>query len=131
MRVLQYVPLILTWLPHVIAGVAVVESVASKEQTGEAKKKLVLDYLTATAAKLGLTWGDHAVRVVDLLIEASVTILHLVGIFRHADAVEPDVREAKVDAPTVKTKADAPIRIVNPRLEEDSALEAFVERMKG
>lgn len=119
MRYLTFIPIILAWLPHVIAGVAVVEGVASRETTGEQKKKLVLDYLRATATRLGLTWGEQAVKAIELLIDAAVMILNLAGVFKHADVTEPEVQEAK---------ADAPVRTAT--VNDDPDLVAFMERQR-
>lgn len=119
MRYLQFIPIILAWLPHVIAGIAVVESVASKDTTGARKKELVLDYLRATALRLGLSWGEQAVKAIELLIDAAVTILNLVGVFKHDAETEPDVAEAK---------RDAPVRIATATVNDDPALTAFMEQ---
>lgn len=121
MRFLTLIPIILAWLPHVIAGVAVVEGVASKETTGEQKKKLVLDYLRATATRLGLTWGEQAVKAVELLIDAVVTILNIAGVFKHTNATEPEVLEAKADAPVT----------ASTRMNSDPELVAFMERTRA
>lgn len=123
MRYLTFIPIILAWLPHVIAGVAVVEGVVSKDTTGEAKKKLVLDYLRATATRLGLSWGEQAVKAIELLIDAAVMILNLAGVFKHSDVTEPEVLEAKDDAP-IKT---ATVKLVN----SDPELTAFMERTRA
>lgn len=122
MRFLQYIPLILAWMPHVIAGVAVVEGVASRETTGAQKKALVLDYLRATALRLNLSWGDQAVRAIELLIDAAVTILNLLGVFQHDADVEPVVAEARVDAP---------VRVAVQSVVNDPELVAFMERTKA
>jgi hypothetical protein len=121
MKFLQFVPLILAWLPHVIAGVAVVEGVTSKSTTGAEKKRLVLDYLRATALRLGLAWGDQAVKAIDLLIDAAVTILNLAGVFRHDEDADPVVTEAR---------ADAPVRAATRSAAEDPELAAFMERTR-
>lgn len=122
MRYLQYIPLIIAWLPHVIAGVAVVEGVSSKAVTGAKKKELVLDYLRATALRLGLSWGEQAVKAIELLIDATVTILNLVGVFKHGANEAPEVNEAK---------ADAPVRIATASVNSDPELLAFMERMRA
>jgi hypothetical protein len=122
MRYLQFIPIIIAWLPHVIAGVAVVEGVASKTVTGAEKKTLVLDYLRATALRLGLAWGDQAVKAIELLIDAAVTILNMLGVFKHDDVIEPEVQEAK---------ADAPVRIATATVNSDPELLAFMERTKA
>lgn len=123
MRYLTFIPIILAWLPHVIAGVAVVEGVVSKDTSGEAKKKLVLDYLRATATRLGLSWGEQAVKAIELLIDAAVMILNLAGVFKHADVTEPEVLEAQDDAP-VKTATVKPVN-------SDPELTAFMERTRA
>ena len=122
MRFLQFVPLIIAWLPHVIAGIAVVESVASNGKSGAQKKEIVLDYLRATALRLGLSWGDQAVRAIDLLIDAAVTILNLLGIFKHEEEEALDVAEARRDAPILK--------VVEASLDDD-ALISFMERTRS
>jgi len=122
MRYLQYIPLIIAWLPHVIAGVAVVEGVTSKTVTGAKKKELVLDYLRATALRLGLSWGEQAVKAIELLIDAAVTILNIVGVFKHDADEAPEVTEAK---------ADAPARIATATLNSDPDLLAFMERTRA
>ena len=119
MRYLQFIPIILAWLPHVIAGIAVVESVANKDTTGAEKKQLVLDYLRATALRLGLSWGEQAVKAIELLIDAAVTLLNLVGVFKHETDSEPEVVEAK---------KDAPVRIATATVNDDPALSAFMEQ---
>ena len=121
MRYLTFIPIILAWLPHVIAGVAVVEGVASKETTGEQKKKLVLDYLRTTATKLGLAWGEQAVKAIELLIDAAVMILNLMGVFKHSDDAEPEVLEAKADAPVTASTS----------VNSDPSLVAFMERTRA
>jgi len=121
MRYLTYIPIFLAWLPHVIAGIAVVEAVGDKTLTGERKKKAVLDYLRATATKLNLAWGDSAIKAIELLIDAAVTILNLLGVFKHKDDVPPEVEEAKVDAP---------VRIATNTVNGDPELIAFMERTR-
>lgn len=123
MRYLQYIPIIIAWLPHVIAGVAVVEGVTSKETTGAQKKALVLDYLRATATRLGLAWGEQAIKAIELLIDAAVMILNLAGVFKHSAETEPDVLEAQADAPI-----QLALQSVNAA---DPALEAFMERTRA
>jgi hypothetical protein len=126
MNVLRLIPVILAWLPHAIAAVAVIEAVLGPGKTGAEKKKLVLDYLQSTATKLGLPWGEQAVRAVDLVIDAIVGIMNFIGAFRHTAEEEPEiVQVAATIAAASKSVTAATVNAV-----DDSALTAFKNKLR-
>lgn len=123
MNVLQLVPLVLAWLPHVIAAVSVVEAVFGSGKSGSEKRALVIDFLRSTAEKLHLPWGDAAIRAIELVIDAVVGILNFVGAFRHGVDVEPEVQQA------ARLMASAPASTSNVAL-DDPALIEFKNRLR-
>jgi hypothetical protein len=128
MNVFRLVPLVIAWLPHVIAAVSVVEAVFGSGKSGVEKRELVLSFLRRVSSQLGLPWGDRAVEAVALTIDAVVGILNLVGTFRHASAVEEDVAAASV----VVARASVGSAVVpsSPNAIVDVELAEFERRMR-
>ena len=106
MNVIRLIPIILAWLPHAIAAVAVIEAVLGPGKTGAEKKKIVLEYLQSTAAKLGLPWGEQAVKAIELVIDAIVGIMNFIGAFRHTAEEEPEIVEAAASIAAVSKTPD-------------------------
>jgi hypothetical protein len=125
MNVIRLIPILLAWLPHAIAAVAVVEAVLGPGKTGAEKKKLVLDYLQSTASKLALPWGEQAVAAIGLVIDAVVGILNFIGAFRHTADETPEIKQAaavvSAAAPAFATKSVAAV---------DEALTQFKQQLR-
>lgn len=126
MNVLRLIPLVIAWLPHAIAAVTVIEAVIGPSKTGAEKKKLVLDYLRSTSLKLGLPWGDSAIKAIELAIDAIVGIMNFIGQFRHAADEEPEVAAAAAVVANVRNAFPA----ASTALEDDAALTAFKHQMR-
>lgn len=120
MTILRLIPLILAWLPHAIAAVTVIEAVVGPGKTGAEKKALVLAYLRSTAEKLGLPWGDSAVKAIELAIDAIVGIMNFIGQFRHTAEEEPEITAAATTLAAASVSAP----------DRDEVLAAFKNQMR-
>jgi len=125
MHILRFIPIMLAWLPHVVAGIVMIESVVGKSTNGREKKALVLEYLKATAGKLHLTWGDTAITALSMLIDSVVLIMNIVGGFKHKDQEDPEVSEARDSLPSNAYLVN--IKTVG----EDPELQNFVDKMRA
>ena len=119
---LRFIPLAIVWIPHVIRGVIVIESLFGSGKPGEEKKAAVLAWLSATGARLGLPWTGAAIAAISDLIDTVVSILNFVGAFRGGgEAIDAGVLVS--DETAVVTN-----RSIADALEDDPELAAFMER---
>lgn len=89
MNLFRAVPLILKWLPHVVTAVSLVE-VLSGDKAGSEKKAAAMKWLHELSSGANLPWGDAAISVVNSLIDAAVSVAHILGVFQS--------RETKIDS---------------------------------
>lgn len=110
LQVLSMIPKILTWLPLVITGVSVVESMLGSGLSGEEKKKAVLAWLREAGQQANLPWTDSAISTLSTLIDAVVGLFNFLGIFRKKEEVAPEEAAVQVSlADTVRPVVEAKV----------------------
>lgn len=126
--VIRNIPLVMTWLPIVMAGVTIFESLFGSEKSGAEKKEAVLAWLRRVGEKLGMPWTERALEVVSNLIDVVVDVMNFVGSFRHAADTPDD--EAAAQLQIVRSTASTLKRSVDDVLDEDPVLAEFLKRTR-
>lgn len=110
LKLIKWIPIAIAWLPHVLKAVSLFEIVLAPGTPGSEKKAAVLAWLSETAKKLGLPWGDSAIGVVSDLIDTVVGILNFVGQFTHrsqgAPVASPEAAQALSESIEAAKAAD-------------------------
>lgn len=125
---IRNIPLVMTWLPVVMAGVTIIESLFGSEKSGPEKKEAVLAWLARAGEKLGLPWTERALEVVSGLIDVVVDVLNFIGSFRHAEETPPEDRAAQQEI--VRTTATSLKRSVEDMIDEDPVLAEFLQKTR-
>ena len=99
----KVISFLLKFYPVISIVISVVEAFMS-ERPGEEKKAVVLRAITEIASKFGVKLSAGVVTLISESIDAIVTALNVMGIFKHSD-------EEKAPAPVVTStgKVVAPV----------------------
>jgi hypothetical protein len=123
MQFLRLVPIILVWGRHVIQAVMVMEGVVRGNKSGPEKKAAVLALLSGVAKEMKLPWGPAVIEVLSDLIDTTVKVLNLRGIFT-APAMVPD----DIAATVTLANENEIVPNLSEVIEQDPALEAFLAK---
>lgn len=115
LRLFKYVGFAVRFAPVIVSVVTLIEGLTSVETSGKDKKTLALATLRDVLGKFGVTLSDELETFISQVIDATVSLLNLLGVFkRKADVTEEEILEeavvlapAKVDAPKVAQVAVA------------------------
>lgn len=80
---MNWLSLVLTYLPVVLKGVVAVEQSIGSEAPGAAKKTIVVDAIIA-GAKSAETATDPNVAGISTLVDTVVSSLNATGVFSHS-----------------------------------------------
>lgn len=121
MKYLRFIPLVVTWLPHVVKLVSLVEVFGNRNLSGAEKKVAVMAQLSAIAERSKLPWGAAAVEVVSDLIDTTVAVANFLGSFRKSAEVEGEEEVGEAEAAVA-------LAHVEERKAADPVLASFLER---
>lgn len=112
----KVVSFLLRFYPVISIVISVVEAFMS-ERPGEEKKAVVLRAITEIASKFGVKLSDSVVRLISEVIDAIVTALNVMGVFKHND---PEKAPAPVVTPSgnVVTPVDTDVEAQLKELED-------------
>lgn len=108
LRLFKYVGFAIRFAPIVVSVVTLVEGLTSKETSGKDKKELAVATVRDVLGTLGVTMSEDLENFVGSTIDAAVSLLNLLGVFKHRDdepaedaEVEKVIEVSTVEAPKV------------------------------
>ena len=124
MQFLRLVPILIVWGKHVTRLVMTIEQVFGGNKTGPEKKEAALALLSDLAKQLNLPWGPAVIEVLSDLIDMTVKVLNLRGVFTHRDALPDEIAATEAMA----NEEDATASNVSRVIEQDPALADFLAK---
>lgn len=108
LRLFKYIGFAIRFAPIVVSVVTLVEGITSKETSGKDKKALAVATVRDVLGTLGVTMSADLESFVGSTIDAAVSLLNLLGVFKHRDdepaedaEVEKVIEVSTVEAPKV------------------------------
>lgn len=131
LRFFKFIGLAVRFAPTVVSVVTLIEGLVSKDTPGSTKKELAMTTLRDILGTLGIVLRPEVEEFISLLIDTVVSLLNLLGVFKHKDEVtEAEELVAVIDAPTVAAAAAKVSEAVTVKALPDDEQEAIDKRLK-
>lgn len=100
---LQVVGLVVRWFPVIIGIVMSLEAVVNPKTTGAEKRQAALAAVTSFLKGIGLKLTDAQLESLGKVIDGIVSVLNLLGVFKHEGDLEEDERKVVEEAGSVES----------------------------
>ena len=98
---LQVVGLVVRWFPVIIGIIMSLEAVINPKTSGAEKRQAALAAVVSFLKGLGLKLSDAQLESLGKVIDGVVSVLNLLGVFKHEKELEPAELAVMEEASTV------------------------------